>query len=71
MKRWYSDGRLPKGIKVYHNDWEEFVAVEVKHDVIAKVKSSRGVFECVGGSRTLEGAITKYLNNDTSPCYLN
>lgn len=60
------DSRLPENVAIYHNQWEEFVAIDTETGSIAKYN---GI--CVSGSRTLDGAINKYLNKITNqPCYL-
>jgi hypothetical protein len=62
----YSDKRLPKNIKIHHNQWEEFVAVDRELGHIPKHDG-----DCISGSRTFEGAVNKYLNKITDqPCYL-
>ena len=59
MKQEYSDKRLPKGIKIWLNHFREYVATE--YSKVAQFENKN-----IRASRTLEGAIQNYLNNDVT-----
>lgn len=54
----FKDSRLPKGITIFLNDFDEYVAVEFNK--VAQFENNN-----IRASRTLEGAINNYLNNNT------
>ena len=59
MSRTFKDKRLPKGVSIYLNDFSEYVAVESGRVAQHENKNIRA-------SRSLEGAVQRYLNKDTT-----
>ena len=53
------DERLPEGVIIFHNSFDEYVAV--KDGVVAKINGKN-----VSASRSFEGAVTYYLNGETN-----
>ena len=59
MGKEFNDKRLAQGVKVYLNNFDEYVATEF--DKVAQFDGKN-----IRASRSLEGAIQNYLNNDTT-----
>ena len=53
----FYDKRLPKGITIWLNDWEEYVAIEF--DKVAQFRNKG-----IRASKTLEGSIQNYLTKE-------
>ena len=54
----YFDNRLPQGISIWKNDFDEYVAI--KNGIVAKHEDN-----CIRASLTLEGAVQNYLTHNT------
>ncbi|MDD5354939.1 MAG: hypothetical protein PHY56_00120 [Candidatus Omnitrophica bacterium] len=63
MSKTFKDKRLPRGITIYLNDFNEYVASVGER--VAQIENN-GRYENVRASRTLEGAIQYYLNKKIS-----
>lgn len=52
----YKEKRLPKGVSIWLNDFDEYVAIE--YGRVAQFENKN-----IRMDRTLEGAIQNYINN--------
>ena len=59
MKRIFKSNRLPKGVSIYLNTFDEYVAVE--NDKVAQIDNKN-----IRMDITLDGAINNYLNKKVS-----